>query len=128
MSTNSAGAEDRSPEVIQRVGFYSLLSLAQAVGKQATATPLKLTVVTNSVHEVTGDELLCAEKATVLGPCRVIPREYPQITCRSFDVTLPAPASTAEEQLVDQLIAETVSEAVDPRGRFSRRPQVGPAV
>ncbi|HEY4590873.1 MAG TPA: KR domain-containing protein, partial [Thermoanaerobaculia bacterium] len=38
---------------------------------------------------VTGEEALHPLKAALLGPCRVIPREYPNIACRSLDVVLP---------------------------------------
>ncbi len=32
--------------------------------------------------------VLYPEKATVLGPCRVIPQELPHIQCRSIDIVL----------------------------------------
>src|ERR1700753_1541742 len=58
------------------------------------------------MQEVTGDESLLPEKATVLGPCKVIPQEYASIKCRVVDIVLPTPGSTAEEQLAANLIAE----------------------
>jgi acyl carrier protein len=76
---------------------------------------VQIEVVTNHMQEVTGDESLLPEKATVLGPCKVIPQEYASIKCRVVDIVLPAPGSMAEERLAENLIAEfaaTPSETV----------------
>src|SRR5439155_18210545 len=69
-------------------GFYSLLFLAQAIASADTKDPVQVAVVTNGMQEVAGGELTCPEKATVVGPCRVIPQELSNVTCRSFDVDL----------------------------------------
>ncbi|MEP6912035.1 MAG: MupA/Atu3671 family FMN-dependent luciferase-like monooxygenase [bacterium] len=109
-STDPRGQSD---EALQTVGFYSLLLIAQAIGEHGSSAPLQLSVVTNLVQEVTGEELLSPGKTTVLGPCRVIPREYSQINCRSLDITVPEPSSWQEFKLVDQLLAEAASEKSD---------------
>jgi acyl transferase domain-containing protein len=95
----------------QETGFYSLLFLAQALGKQNLTNELQITVVSNNIQSVTGVEALCPEKATVLGPIKVIPQEYPNITCRSIDVFLPNQGSWQEEKLIDQLLAEITSQS-----------------
>lgn len=104
--SNKPDEQTQSPhqffEDCQNLGFYSLLFLAQALGEQNVTEPLKLMVVTSNVHEVTGDEKLFPEKATVLGPCKVIPQEYPNITCCSFDVVIPEFGT----KLIDHLIRE----------------------
>jgi len=46
-------------------------------------------VVVNNLYDITGDEQLSPEKATISGPCKVIPQEYPQISCRQVDVVVP---------------------------------------
>ena len=76
-------------EKFQDLGFYSLLFLAQALGKQNIMIPLRIGVVSTNLQEVTGEEVLCPEKATLLGPCKVIPQEYPNISCLSIDIILP---------------------------------------
>lgn len=88
----------------QYLGFYSLLFLAQALGKQHITAPVKLMVVTSNVHDVTGDEILCPQKATMLGACKVIPQEYPNITCCSFDLVIPT--GTLSKKLITCLIRE----------------------
>jgi acyl transferase domain-containing protein/thioesterase domain-containing protein/acyl carrier protein len=95
----------------QERGFNSLLFLAQALAKQHTDETIQITVVSSYIEEVNGEGLLCPEKATVLGPCRVIPKEYPHITCRSIDMTFPEAGTQAEAELVDQLVAEVAAES-----------------
>jgi acyl transferase domain-containing protein len=98
----------------QFAGFYSLLFLAQALGNRNIAGGLRLVVVTNALQAVSGEEKLCPAKATVLGPCRVIPQEYPHITCQSIDITLPAPATPQADQLACQLLLELAAETSEP--------------
>ncbi|ACC81836.1 type I polyketide synthase [Nostoc punctiforme] len=90
----------------QYLGFYSLLFLTQALGKQNWTDKFKITVVSNNIQSVTAEEMLCPEKATVLGPVKVIPQEYSNISCRSIDIALPKPGSWQEEKLVDYLLDE----------------------
>lgn len=90
----------------QYLGFYSLLFLTQALGKQNWTDKFQITVVSNNIQSVTAEEMLCPEKATVLGPVKVIPQEYSNISCRSIDVALAKPGSWQEEKLVDYLLDE----------------------
>jgi len=90
----------------QARGFYSLIYLAQVLGEHSLTDEVQIEVVTNHLQEVIGDESLLPEKATVLGPCKVIPQEYPSIKCRVVDISLPAPGSEAEARLAESLIAE----------------------
>lgn len=91
---------------VLRLGFYSLVSFAQAVGRRNLTAPLDIWVVSNQMQKVHGMEELHPEAATLLGPCKVIPQEYLNITCRSIDVVLPERGSWQEERLVRQLVAE----------------------
>lgn len=76
---------------VQERGFYSLLFLGQALGDCVFETPLAIDVVTNHMQAVAGEALAHPEKAAVLGPCRVLPREMPNLSCKSIDVRLPEP-------------------------------------
>jgi len=98
---------------VQEKGFYSLLFLAQALGKQSYPEELQITVISNNMQALNGDELLCPEKSTLLGPVRVIPLEYPNIHCRSIDVVLPPAASWQAEKLANQLLAELKNPSSD---------------
>lgn len=92
----SVTEDSQSLEGILDNSFYSLLFLAQALGQHLlnadltdkNADRFELLVVSNSLHKVVGDERLDPAKATLLGPCRVIPQEYPNVDCRSIDVGL----------------------------------------
>ncbi|NEP60517.1 MAG: SDR family NAD(P)-dependent oxidoreductase, partial [Symploca sp. SIO2G7] len=93
-------------EKIQEIGFYSLLFFTQSLGKQNLSEQLQITVVSNNMQPVTGEEVLSPEKATLLGPVKVIPQEYPNISCRSIDVVLPSIGSWQQQRLTDQLLTE----------------------
>ena len=90
----------------QATGFYSLLFLAQALVRKETTDDFQITVISNNLQPVTGTEALCPEKATLLGPIKVISQEYSNIRCRSIDVILPECGSWLEEKLVERLVAE----------------------
>ena len=90
----------------QQMGFFSLLLLAQALGNKQPGASLHVGVVTNNAHAITGEEEPEPEKATSLGPSRVIPHEYQNITCRSVDVVFPARGAGQEERLLESLLAE----------------------
>ncbi|HEX2162853.1 MAG TPA: SDR family NAD(P)-dependent oxidoreductase, partial [Thermoanaerobaculia bacterium] len=86
----------------QRRAFTSLLLLSQALARRA-AGGTELTVVSDRVQPVTGEEPVVAEKAVLLGVVKVLPKEHPEIACRSVD--LDADALTTEAGL-DALLAE----------------------
>jgi len=90
----------------QDLGFYSLLFLMPALDKQNITDSLRIEVISNHLQMVNGEEVLCPAKATILGPCRVIPSEYPNISCRSIDIVLPDSGTSAEKILIGQLLSE----------------------
>jgi len=71
----------------QEYGFYSLLFLSQAMSDQGLSA-LHLTVVTSDAIQVRDEPLAYPEKATVMGPVRVIPREFPGVTVAVLDLSL----------------------------------------
>ncbi|MFN6479148.1 type I polyketide synthase [Nostoc sp. DedQUE07] len=106
--TNISEHELEIPELesAQIKGFYSLLFIAQALGRQETSDRFQITVISNNLQPVTGTEALCPEKATLIGPIKVISQEYANINCRSIDVILPPKDSWQEEKLIEKLLAE----------------------
>ncbi len=98
-------------ETTQRVGLYSLLCLAQALGKQRMADLVELTVLTNGVQPI-GNRVIHPEQATLVGVCRVIPQEYQSIRCRIVDVLLPISSQGMDETLV-QLREELLTPIAD---------------
>ncbi len=93
-----------------RIGFHSLLALTQAL----TAYGLDethITIISTNMQSVIGNEQCSPEKATLIGPCKVIPQEHPDMACRSVDICLPAPGEL--EMLVQQLLGELINESDD---------------
>lgn len=99
-------AEQESNSMDEFIEFYSLLFLAQALSQQNTTAPVQIAIVTNNLHDVVGTEQLSPAKATVLGPCKVIPQEYPHITCRNIDVVVPESDTFQLNKFVEQLMVE----------------------
>jgi len=99
---------------VQDLGFNSLLFLAQVLGKHNLTEQLHIAVISNNMQEVTGEEVLCPEKATIIGPVKVIPQEYPEISCRTIDVVIPSLVKTWQgEKLIDQLLNELEAQSSD---------------
>jgi acyl transferase domain-containing protein/thioesterase domain-containing protein/acyl carrier protein len=101
-------------EAAQVVGFHSLISLAKAIGASGLRDEVRIGVVSNNMQKVADVAVLCPEKATLLGPCRAIPREYPNLSCISIDIDLPEPRTLQEGRLIDQLLAEVTLERTEP--------------
>ncbi|BAY84414.1 putative beta-ketoacyl synthase [Calothrix parasitica NIES-267] len=119
-SENETVSNIEKTDQIQEKGFYSLLFIAQAIGKQNLTDELQITVISNNMQQVTGEKNLSPEKATLLGAVKVIPKEYPNISCQSIDV---APLSWESKQediffkhLLAELAADTLEEIVAYRG------------
>jgi amino acid adenylation domain-containing protein len=98
----------------QDLGFYSLLFLAQTLGAQNVTDKFKIVVVSNNIQPVTGEEVLCPEKATVLGAVKIIPLEYSNVSCRSIDVVIPKSGTKSEQTLINQLWAEFPEQSSEP--------------
>jgi len=80
---------------LQEEGFYSLLALAQTLGEQGLQAPLRMTVVSNGLFDVTGDETVLPAKSTLLGVCRVIPQEVAHVSCGVVDLPSDEPVAFA---------------------------------
>jgi acyl transferase domain-containing protein/acyl carrier protein len=107
---NAAPAADGDGgERLQELGFYSLLALAQALGRrQGGGGAARITVVSSQLQRVTGSEELVPEKATLLGPCRVIPQEQARVSCRCADVEA---AGTLAPEALDALAGLLLADA-----------------
>lgn len=100
-------------EAAQYRGYYSLLYLAQSLKKHEVDSAIRFEVVTNNAQRVAGETLIQPEKATVFGPCRVIPQEHGNIVCRGIDIKLPATPGWEEDRLRNQLVDEFTSDDAD---------------
>ncbi|WP_245450586.1 type I polyketide synthase [Neorhizobium sp. SOG26] len=73
----------------QECGFDSLVYLAQALGEAGTRSETHVSVITNGMQQVKDEPLPNPEKAMVLGPALVMPRELPGVSVGVIDIDLP---------------------------------------
>jgi acyl transferase domain-containing protein len=105
-------------ERAQERGFYSLLSLLQALSLHSNEE-IEITVVSNSVVATSAAESLNPEKSTMLGLGKVAVQESSNLTTRFVDVKLPEPAAASclLDSLILELSAGATDEVVTYRGR-----------
>jgi acyl transferase domain-containing protein/thioesterase domain-containing protein len=120
-SQQSHSSDIKSLEQSQYRGLYSLLFLAQAISEQNLNRELRIGIVTNNMLEVTGEELIQPEKATVLGLAQVISQEYPNIPCQNIDIVRPKAKSVEERRLICKLIAELSCKSSDKIAAYRRQ-------
>ncbi len=93
---------------VQDTGYHSLVFLALAVGRQFIMDHIQVEVVTDGMQSVSGEPLEYPEKATILGPVKDIPQEYPNLKCRTIDVELLAPGGAKNRKafIINRLLDE----------------------
>ncbi len=106
--------EAAATETFQDLGFFSLLFLAQAIGAHNITADVRITVVANRLHGPAGTEPTIPDKATVLGPVKVVPQEFPNISCCTIDVPLPRRGAAPSRALVDRILIEAETNASEP--------------
>ncbi len=104
----------------QERGFYSLMFLAQSLADlEQTPTGLRIAVISNGMQAIGSERIAYPDKATVLGPVRVIPRELPGIDCRSMDVGVPNQIALTKSQLwpdeiIEPMVTQLIAEMAAP--------------
>jgi NAD(P)-dependent dehydrogenase (short-subunit alcohol dehydrogenase family)/acyl carrier protein len=68
--------------------------------------PIKIGIISNHIHLVTGNEVLCPKKALVLGLCGVIPKEFPGIKCFNVDLYSDELEYNSNQEIAEKLAAE----------------------
>lgn len=113
-------------ENAQQNGYYSLLFLGRALAKQTQNDNITIALISNHLHDVSGLGESCPEKATLLGPCLVIPQEMPRISCRSLDIVLPAANENGAASLANLLLAELENGPNDPQVAYRGKQRLVP--
>ncbi len=72
-------------EKMQDITFYSILYLVQALDKSFASHSIHLKIISDEIFQITGEELVFPEKATLLGACQSISVEYTNIQCQVID-------------------------------------------
>jgi len=100
----------------QTLGFYSLLSLAQELGKSARGRPIEICAVVDGVLAVERGDVVRPEHATLKGILQVIAQEYPNVRCRMIDVDLRDLGGGLSERLAAELVRPSPEPIVALRG------------
>jgi acyl transferase domain-containing protein/acyl carrier protein len=87
--------------------FLDLADLARALDRRGT-TGVRIEVVADALHNVVGDERVRPAQAALLGACRVIPQEHPNLSCRCVDI------DPAADGALDLLVAELTAVDREP--------------
>jgi acyl transferase domain-containing protein/acyl carrier protein len=96
----------------QMQNFASLLWLTQAFSQ--SSQPIRICVLTQQVQNVLGTETLNLGDSTILGLCKIIPQEYPHLTCQHIDLL---PTFSDWEILVKELTTNLVYTNIAYRGK-----------
>lgn len=110
-------------ECLER-GFFSLLYLAQVLG--GYEEKVRIAAVSSRMHQI-GEEESCPEKIPLMGLCRVIPKEYGNLSCQSLDILPAKPNSIPETKQIEAILSEVTSKtpafiaALRNGARFAQR-------
>ncbi len=100
-------------------GFYSLMFLAQAIADEGLPGPIRLTALTTGAAQVKAEPLPYPEKAMILGPLRVIPREVPGLITAGLDIgTLPKDLAALTDRVLEELISDPALAALRGERRY----------
>ncbi|MCP4213861.1 MAG: KR domain-containing protein, partial [bacterium] len=105
---------------IQSCGYFSLLNIARALGRAGIESAIQMEVLTDGLQSTAGEAVLYPEKATVMGPIKNIPQEYPNIKCRTVDIVQPSDEMQGQillRQLLNEFrTPQTTNQVVAIRG------------
>lgn len=87
----------------QTLAFDSLVATAKAIQDLDLVEPIRLTVVTAGSHSTQGEAVPHPERALALGPCRVIPRELPNVSARLVDLD---PSDVSSDAVARAIVGE----------------------
>ena len=109
----SDGLDKEAFQEAQEKGLYSLLDQVRALSKLERSDMARLCVVTNLGQEITGNERIQAESASMKGACLVIAQEHPNLQCMMIDLDY-SPTAGSAEAYAYAIIREAVQEAFIP--------------
>src|SRR6185437_1201846 len=96
----------------QELSFHSPLFLAQALGAHDEIDSIELGIISNGLHSIDGEIIQHPESALLLGPGKVISKEFSKVYSRCIDIQLPV-SDAGHKGIAAQLIAELSSESLD---------------
>jgi len=70
----------------QKFNFYSLLYITQSLAELNINKEISIEIFTNGMHDISGLEAQDLSSATLFGIAKVIPIEYPNLSCHCIDL------------------------------------------
>lgn len=105
-------SDEKSFRQVQRVGYYSLVHLSQALSRPPE-TQVDITVITSGLAQILGNEDVLPETATILAPCTVIPQENQNLSLRCIDIETAYADLAQRSRICDSLMVEISAPAAD---------------
>ncbi|RXJ94834.1 hypothetical protein CRV00_05745 [Malaciobacter molluscorum] len=90
----------------QVLGYLSIAALMRTLSKYSLITKTRLAILSNQLYDIVGEEELSFDKATLLGPCKVIPYEFPQLDFIHLDID---EKSLNKDTSIDSIVNDIVS-------------------
>ncbi len=109
-----------SLEPSQHETLGGLLRLVQAIGAARLGTPPVLRVVTRGAQATGHEDAIAVAQAPVLGFCKVVDLEHPELSCVRLDLDPSRPADAQMDALVADLLAPSDENQVAYRGGVRR--------
>lgn len=78
--------EQKDLETAINYSFYSLIYLCQAIGNSCPDHPIELVILSNEMFSIVDEQAQIPEKAMLLGPGRILAKEYNNIRVRLIDI------------------------------------------
>jgi acyl transferase domain-containing protein len=106
-------SEDQHLETEDK-SYYGLLHIAQALTAIRVHHDIDVVVATRGAHLCPGDIDVSPERALVVGACKAVPQEYPNLRCRNVDIELVEPSTQHPSTAARDLIAEFGDPEMEP--------------
>jgi acyl transferase domain-containing protein len=104
-------------EEAQKTGFYSMLYLAQALGKLDISDTVRIGMISNNTFSIGSTDTYYPEKAVLSGLCKIIPQEQANITCKYIDIEVMPKWSAS---LIKKILGDVVSKADEKEIAYSK--------
>ena len=98
------------PDVLE-FSLHSVLYLVQALNECMPQKATQLSLLSSQLVKIADDDAVQPEKAVLTGICRVIPREFPHITCKAIDVPEPSRVGRYKEAVAACIALEVLGAA-----------------
>ncbi|WPV66533.1 non-ribosomal peptide synthetase/type I polyketide synthase [Chitinophaga sp. LS1] len=91
--------------------FFSLVYLSQAIGELLPAHPLEIIVISSEIFNISNESNIIPEKAMLMGPARIIGKEYANINVRLIDIDHSYSGTTAALNKTISLLVNEISDS-----------------